>query len=781
MRRLLLAGASVVALTATALAQSTPNFSYGQVPTAGEWNSAFARKQDYLGFPPLNSNGGSMTGKLYALPPSTGSAGINLGVGTAPGAPVSGDVWITPSGMYYFNGNTVVGPIGSGGGGGGSTFGFQVDRLTVEGTNTLSTLTKNFDGQSIQLNVDGGVYTNTGSSPAFTVATGGDVITWNSANAGFSITTGDNVTASYTASGVPATPTLGAGVSAALQAVANGAGGILATPPTVECDGVTDDTSAIVNYVAATGSIILPVGTCLFSSGVYPTTGGKIRGRGQGKTILKLTTGAGVNALSITGSGGFTPGTGNFTSGIYDLTIDGSSAASMNGYVLSCSGAPGFEVENVVFQFVPNFAKSNCDDFKVHNIDGFNLAPATGIGFHITGGSFFIDGEYYQSTIPGGYPDDAAAWIQIDATTAVAIGDRGVISDVRRGVYIDPGLGQTAEYIHVGGVQFDQCSEACTEGWQQAGGTIHGLYFVNTWSSTSPINIYLHADSGSIDTVQLTGVQAKGGVDYNLEAINVNNLTVIGGDLSGAGYSLSSQCQVSGNTVTLTGSPTPGFSFNTAMMFAATYDGSTNGNGQIVIGGTTYHLNNVLSLYAAQLTTTPGTIASTTCTYAAAARQNIYIGGTSSKVVFENIKAGLSTDGNGQGVPLNGIYLDTSVDNPTISGNDLTGVTTPLTMAKSSAYTTAFVHDNRGVDDQYSSSTPSGGTLAIGVNPVVAIQSSLGVSTISGPAWPNRIVQLLSVAGANSYSTGGNIANALTSTNLTTVSAEYIAGTWRLR
>ncbi len=110
-RNALLAGAMLLAWGDAARAQSNPGWSYGHVPTAGEWDSAFSSKQDYLGYQPLSSNGGSMTGELYLAGSSASTSGLNMGIGTAPGAPVPGDVWMTSAGLYYLAGNAVVGPL----------------------------------------------------------------------------------------------------------------------------------------------------------------------------------------------------------------------------------------------------------------------------------------------------------------------------------------------------------------------------------------------------------------------------------------------------------------------------------------------------------------------------------------------------------------------------------------------------------------------------------------------------------------------------------------------
>jgi len=97
-----------------AFAQSSPNLTYGQVPTAGQWNGFFMSKQDVLGYTPLNQAGGTMTGKLNTVAPTTSGAGFSILPGVAPNVPANGDIWLTSAGLYYRANNITIGPIGSG-------------------------------------------------------------------------------------------------------------------------------------------------------------------------------------------------------------------------------------------------------------------------------------------------------------------------------------------------------------------------------------------------------------------------------------------------------------------------------------------------------------------------------------------------------------------------------------------------------------------------------------------------------------------------------------------
>ena len=85
---------------APALAQTSPNLSYGEVLTAGQWNALFAGKQDYLGSAPCLTSGCTFSGALITTPSTATAAGFNLPPGVAPTSPNNGDFWATNSGYF---------------------------------------------------------------------------------------------------------------------------------------------------------------------------------------------------------------------------------------------------------------------------------------------------------------------------------------------------------------------------------------------------------------------------------------------------------------------------------------------------------------------------------------------------------------------------------------------------------------------------------------------------------------------------------------------------------
>ena len=101
--------------------QSSPNLYQGQVPSAAQWNSYFAAKQDLLRYTPLNSAGGVMSGELVTAASSATGSGFNIPQGIAPNAPNNGDIWATAAGLFVQIAGQTIGPLGSGGGGGGGT------------------------------------------------------------------------------------------------------------------------------------------------------------------------------------------------------------------------------------------------------------------------------------------------------------------------------------------------------------------------------------------------------------------------------------------------------------------------------------------------------------------------------------------------------------------------------------------------------------------------------------------------------------------------------------
>lgn len=116
LRQILVGLVALQLLIGSAFAQTSPNFTFGSVPTTAQWNFLFQNKQDYLGAPPVLTTGGTMTGPLVTAASIAAAAGFNLPPGTAPTAPNNGDLWTTTAGLFVRVNGSTVGPLGGGGG-----------------------------------------------------------------------------------------------------------------------------------------------------------------------------------------------------------------------------------------------------------------------------------------------------------------------------------------------------------------------------------------------------------------------------------------------------------------------------------------------------------------------------------------------------------------------------------------------------------------------------------------------------------------------------------------
>jgi len=87
----------------------------GAVLTAAQWQSCWSKKQDVLGFTPVNKAGDVMLGPLVTTASTTLIAGFNVPQGAAPTSPQNGDMWTTTAGLFYRANGLTVGPLVGGG------------------------------------------------------------------------------------------------------------------------------------------------------------------------------------------------------------------------------------------------------------------------------------------------------------------------------------------------------------------------------------------------------------------------------------------------------------------------------------------------------------------------------------------------------------------------------------------------------------------------------------------------------------------------------------------
>lgn len=116
-------------------------FTFGNVPTPGQWNSCVSSKQDVLGYTAVNKAGDAMAGRLATIGSTTTRSGFAILPGVAPTTPVDGDIWVTTAGVFARISGVTVGPFSATGSAVPAVV--QGDTLYGSAPGTLSVLPKN--------------------------------------------------------------------------------------------------------------------------------------------------------------------------------------------------------------------------------------------------------------------------------------------------------------------------------------------------------------------------------------------------------------------------------------------------------------------------------------------------------------------------------------------------------------------------------------------------------------------------------------------------------------
>lgn len=88
-------------------AQSSPQWSFGFVPSVAQWNAAFAAKVDFIGGQVCATSGCTFTGPVITAASVANISGFNIIPGVAPTTPSAGDIWTTTSSIFvHVNGTT---------------------------------------------------------------------------------------------------------------------------------------------------------------------------------------------------------------------------------------------------------------------------------------------------------------------------------------------------------------------------------------------------------------------------------------------------------------------------------------------------------------------------------------------------------------------------------------------------------------------------------------------------------------------------------------------------
>jgi len=345
--------------SAACFAQSSPGFTYGQVPTPGQWNSYFAAKQDYtipgnLGNV-LQSNGSSwysapIASSLLPLGTSVNNPGTNTLESLLPPQTVTGTSYVFATADLFKK--------------------TRRSNSTVAMTDTLPASTAIGISNGTQINivnvdasatdtVTAGSGTTISGNSSVVIQPGRDIwMTYDAANSTWRFVA--NTSAQVLFSGTPATANqlyAGSGVPGNATALTIAQLKVLTGEiPTVtdpaygaKCDNSTDDTAAFTAIAAASPLFALPAGkTCVISSAITlsSTAGMGIIGDGEGSSIIRInsTTAEGI----ILPAGASNPlmygfqitRTGTASAGATNLDVSGGTAAGRferlvvtNGYV----------------------------------------------------------------------------------------------------------------------------------------------------------------------------------------------------------------------------------------------------------------------------------------------------------------------------------------------------------------------------------------------------------------------------------------------------------------
>lgn len=298
MRRLIVSLLALLLAASPAFAQSSPGLTTGQVPTAAQWNSYFASKQDVLGFTALNVAGGTMGGRLVTSVPSAAGSGFRLPPGTAPTSPTNGDLWSTSAGLFVRVAGTTIGPLSGGTSSsfaataplavtfpaGVVTYAVNGSALTrVDDTNVTLTLggtpaTALLQATSLTLGWTGQLAMTRGGSGASLVASNGGIV-WTDANS-MEVLAGTATANRMLLSGATATP---AWSTATIPPTATGTGTIL------RADGT--------NWAATTATY---PATTTVSQILYSSSANVIGGITTGNNGALITSAGGVPSISST-------------------------------------------------------------------------------------------------------------------------------------------------------------------------------------------------------------------------------------------------------------------------------------------------------------------------------------------------------------------------------------------------------------------------------------------------------------------------------------------------
>lgn len=538
-----------------------------------------------LGFTGLN-------GELVLVASSGANAGLNMPPGTAPSAPINGDMWTTTAGLFVqVNGGTV-GPLGTGGGGTlPSCTTSQIPYYASSGT-TLSCLATINNGVLVtsgsavpsiattlptNLTIPTAIltiknYANTGSLPVVTGANSGQMA-FNTAGLNGTETGGggtgtfygvDNTGAQRSIAFIPTQAiTFGSQALKLTQtAVAQGTGGLVQLSTGSFTSGHCVQFDATGNTVDAGGACTTGGGGGTVTSGTtpqlawYAATGTTVSGLAQGANSVLVSNGSSIPSWSTTLPTGLTASSMTLPAAV--LTTTGTYVnLTGSGKLTTAASALGGAGLNLVPGVAPT-SPSNGDLWVTAaaiqvRVNGSTLSLGTGSGTvtsvattaPVTGGTITTTGTIAcptcATTTNGG---------ALTGTSPVGISAAGAISCATCVTSSGGGAMTATTPVAVSAAGLITCATCATTG---SGGAL---------SATSPIAL-----TGSV--ISIGSVNTSGSLNFDsLTTVHNDTYYLFGSWPWATGKITSIQYQTGG-----TGTP----SFNVAMQIAGTNVTTCNG------------------------------------------------------------------------------------------------------------------------------------------------------------------------------------------------------------
>jgi hypothetical protein len=383
---------------------------------------------------------------------------------------------------------------------------------------------------------------------------------------------------------------------------------------------------------------------------------------------------------------------------------------------------------------------------------------ADGIGIFIDGMlDHHISKIIIENRTPGGFFFEPACGIKVKNSGNVCI-ESGEIIHCRTGISLHAESGDLIEWSRIGNIYVDQISGTGIDIHAEGTGLIRGLVLDHTWSATATYGIRFRGN-GTINGATITAARVYNCWSNGISIESGRFICVTAGSRIGQnGFDITGTCNTNGTTLTSTSGE-----FNTVF-----------GGRTITVNGSPFTVQAVNTSTQVTLTTSAG-VQSNVAWSVSNNANGIYLDSNIDNVTITDNYIGAI-----DGVPATqeyGISVGSGCDNVIIANNQFVNNSVgPISM---SASTQAIIHGNIDANNVVQE-VASAATIVLGIADTVKITGTTSISGIDGPRWVGRQVTFITVNGAVSFTTGNNIAAAFTSTAVRPVHAVFDGALWYL-